>query len=339
MEYVGCMSHRNTLDDHTDSLEMEDPLYQGNYSYGEAESSKDSTLMDNSYTGNGSSMAFGSPTSGDILQNSSWELGKLAWARMSIYPFWPCVVTYDPQMMMTYQKVQFKGRSKTLMIHVHFFHDNGKHCWVPAHHMFPFTGIHDFRRRASLVDDAMKKKDPKLAAALVVKPNLFGNWQKAVAEAMDVLYELDLTSLENFKPRLKDLTNDTPKTNSAKRKRKPKTENHGAPKKMRLADLAARRQNSEMENNLALETPPISPSNDEDLRAATFQKQKRITKMINKLQPPDFEVYLERNFYTIKEQHPDATDEQVREYLYDVWEQMAPEEKVKYRATYKIEHS
>ena len=58
--------------------------------------------------------------------------------------------------------------------------------------------------------------------------------------------------------------------------------------------------------------------------------------MINKLQPPDFEVYFERNFFTIKEQHQDTTDEQVREYLYDVWEHMAPEEKQKYRATYKI---
>lgn len=86
-----------------------------------------------------------------------------------------------------------------------------------------------------------------------------------------------------------------------------------------------------------LETPPVSPPNEEDLRAAVIQKQKRITKMINKLQPPDFDVYFERNVFAINEQDPDATEAQVREYLFEVWENMSPEEKLKYRSTYRIE--
>jgi hypothetical protein len=93
----------------------------------------------------------------------------------------------------------------------------------------------------------------------------------------------------------------------------------------------------EENNNLNLETPPVSPPNEDDTRTTAIQKQKRITKIINKLQPPDFEVYFERNFFTIKEQYSETTDDQVREYLYDVWSNMAHEEKLKYRATYKIE--
>jgi hypothetical protein len=118
------------------------------------------------------------------------------------------------------------------MIHVHFFNDNGRHSWIPSHHMIPFYGIEDFRKRANLITDVIRKKEPKFAAALSVKPNIFGTWQKAVAEAMDVLYELDMTALDNFKPQLKDLTNNIPKSNSINRKRKRKEEDSIRKKKV-----------------------------------------------------------------------------------------------------------
>ena len=108
------------------------------------------------------------------------------------------------------------------MVHVHFFNDNGRHCWVPSHHMIPFKGIEDFRKRASLVTDEIHKKEPKFAAALFVKPSIFKTWQKAVAEAMDVLDELDLSPLECFKPQLKDMTNNVKKNSNTNLKRKQK---------------------------------------------------------------------------------------------------------------------
>lgn len=88
---------------------------------------------------------------------------------------------------------------------------------------------------------------------------------------------------------------------------------------------------------MELETPPVSPANDDDLRAANIQKQKRISKKINKLQPPDFEVYFERNFFSVQDQNPEATDQQIRMYLLDIWNTMTPDEKIKYRSTYRVE--
>lgn len=118
------------------------------------------------------------------------------------------------------------------MIHVHFFNDNGRHSWIPAHHMIPFSGIEDFRSRASLITDETRKKDPKLVAALSIKPSYFEAWQKAVAEAMDVLYELDMSALDDFKPQLKDLTNNVPKKTSVQRKRKRKSDDNQNIKKV-----------------------------------------------------------------------------------------------------------
>lgn len=36
----------------------------------------------------------------------SWDIGQLAWARMSIYPFWPCIVSEEPRVGGTHQKYQ-----------------------------------------------------------------------------------------------------------------------------------------------------------------------------------------------------------------------------------------
>ncbi|XP_014217286.1 histone-lysine N-methyltransferase NSD3 isoform X2 [Copidosoma floridanum] len=165
-------------------------------------------------------------TSEEMLSCCPWELGQLAWARMSIYPFWPCIVTYEPSPLQTYRKIQSKGRSKTLMIHVHFFNDHGRHSWIPSHHMIPFNGIEDFRKRARSVTENIRKKEPKFAAAMVIKPTIFPTWQKAVAEAMDVLYDLDLSALENFKKKGKKtpISSDEPEP---KRKRKSKGDDDG----------------------------------------------------------------------------------------------------------------
>lgn len=38
------------------------------------------------------------------LTECNWRLGQLAWARISTFPFWPCVVNLEP-LTMTYTKV------------------------------------------------------------------------------------------------------------------------------------------------------------------------------------------------------------------------------------------
>lgn len=120
--------------------------------------------------------------------------------------------------------------SKTLMIHVHFFNDNARHCWVPAHHMIPFVGIEDFRKRASLVTEIIRKKEPKFAAALTIKPGTFATWQKAVAEAMDVLYDLDYSPLEMFKAKAKEEVQVKATKSTAGRKRKRKDDDKATAK-------------------------------------------------------------------------------------------------------------
>lgn len=43
----------------------------------------------------------------------NWILGQLAWARVGNFPFWPCVITLDP-ILMIYHKL----RGKFLYLHI-----------------------------------------------------------------------------------------------------------------------------------------------------------------------------------------------------------------------------
>ncbi|XP_014222900.1 histone-lysine N-methyltransferase NSD2-like isoform X1 [Trichogramma pretiosum] len=282
-------------------------------------------------------------TSEELINTCKWELNQLAWARMSIYPFWPCMVTHDPNSLLTYKKVSTVGKMKSLMIHVHFFNDHGRHSWIPSHHMIPFLGIEDFRNKANQITNDVRKKEPKFASALTIKPNIFPTWQKAVAEAMDVLYELDLSSTEIFKAKLKDMTNKVSKSDEkTSNKRKRKDESIKSVKKVKVSlsscdtldQVDSETNQNDDDESLSLE--PKSPLSD-DARSENMKKQKRIAKMINKLQPPDFEVYYDRNYFIIKQQNSEATEADIKKYLKNSWDQMSSEEKFKYRAPYKVD--
>lgn len=76
------------------------------------------SIDDNSVCNDGddtnNSSNFMSPTeeaSSSIMTKPSadcrWALGQLAWARVGNFPFWPCIVTFDP-VSMTYYKRQGK---------------------------------------------------------------------------------------------------------------------------------------------------------------------------------------------------------------------------------------
>lgn len=83
-----------------------------------------------------------------------------------------------------------------------------------------------------------------------------------------------------------------------------------------------------------------SRSSTEDLRALNLQKQRRIEKLNARVNPPDFNVYFERNSMVIKEQFgSEITEDLVREYLHKVWLEMPENEKQKYRRGYRSENS
>jgi len=65
-----------------------------------------------------SSLEIASSTSNSVIEDvlspkvspnveCNWMVGQLAWARVGNFPFWPCIVTFDPTSM-TYHKLRSK---------------------------------------------------------------------------------------------------------------------------------------------------------------------------------------------------------------------------------------
>lgn len=96
-------------------------------------------------------------------------------------------------------------------MHVQYFGDKGRHNWVTANNMIPFTGIKDFQNLAESLTPEVKKNSPKYAAAFIVKSGIRAKWERAVDEAMEVLSMSDDQRAEEFKPRLKQAKSVTPK--------------------------------------------------------------------------------------------------------------------------------
>jgi len=85
-----------------------------------------------------------------------------------------------------------------MMIHVHYFGDNGRHSWVSANCMLQFTCLADFLKLAESLTAETKKKNAKYAAAFVVKPTVKKKWQNAVKEAAEVQLMTDEEKIAFF---------------------------------------------------------------------------------------------------------------------------------------------
>jgi hypothetical protein len=71
------------------------------------------------------------------------------------------------------------------MIHVHYFGDRGRRSWVRENYMIQFTTLSDFLKLAQSLTAETKKKDPKFAAAFIIKQKSKTKWHNAVQEAME----------------------------------------------------------------------------------------------------------------------------------------------------------
>lgn len=86
-------------------------------------------------------------------------------------------------------------------------------------------------------------------------------------------------------------------------------------------------------SSITLETPPTPPSSNKDSsdEACILKKRKNKRKSSK---DGVFEVFCERNRELAEQQDPEATEEVIQEYLTNLWDDMKPEERSKYRADY-----
>ncbi|XP_066598630.1 histone-lysine N-methyltransferase NSD2 [Prorops nasuta] len=232
----------------------------------------------------------------------NWDIGQVAWARMGNYPFWPCIVTNDP-VLQIHSRIKTKGFIRFMEIHVHFFGDNGRHNWISAcpTSVLNFTTLGDFRTLAKTLTAEHKKRDPKYASAFIVKPGLKEKWNEAVYEATHA-NSLSIEKRSTFFTKAKG-----GKTHTVLKK---------------LENYAENLNDSMIEAS-------TSGVNKENI--ASSSSQKYTTKKLYKLRGAikiydnntnvgDFKSYYHRMRDSIRDEHPNITDNEIKIYLKKVWD-------------------
>ncbi|XP_033209231.1 histone-lysine N-methyltransferase NSD2-like [Belonocnema kinseyi] len=299
--------------------------------------------------------------------NCPWVLGQLAWARGSSYPFWPCVVTLDPKTML-YYRVQNKGRSQALMIHVQYFGDGGRHNWVLSHYMIAFSGLEDFKNLTKSITPETKKKDPKYAAAFSPKLGVKKQWGTGVTEASGLMHLSNEERASMFEPiapspvetadtpnnKLKrklsvkgsKIPNETP-TPGPKRFKKVESKDE-AGKSLPNSESIAKLETESVNESISVPKEELSKATPVASRRKSTRAQNQSVKEVvdtpkrqyirkkapklseeekNRRDEIDFEDYYNLNKDVWKAEHPEASDEEVRTLLKDMWNEMDAAEK------------
>lgn len=109
----------------------------------------------------------------------SVKKGELFWAQIGTYPYWPCIISPDPdKKTISYTE---KSVSKSHIIHhVRFFADNGRRSWVREDKLLPYNGRESFVQKYSDLP-----RDPKNYKLIKLYKKTVNNktWDLAIAEA------------------------------------------------------------------------------------------------------------------------------------------------------------
>lgn len=76
------------------------------------------------------SKASSSPT-----QSASWLVGDVVWSKIPGHPWWPSMVSYDPNTAVSFK---YKGRAR--YYHVQFFGQDPVRGWVSERSILKFEG-------------------------------------------------------------------------------------------------------------------------------------------------------------------------------------------------------
>lgn len=130
-----------------------------------------------------------SPDSKDSANGSSIDTeiisvksGELYWAQIGSYPYWPCMISPDPDKKTVSYKDNFATKSH-VSYHVRFFADNGRRSWVKEDRLLPYHGREPFVQRFSKITPKKKRNSIDFQHKLYRKTVNNKTWDLAIEEA------------------------------------------------------------------------------------------------------------------------------------------------------------
>ncbi|KAM4541559.1 histone-lysine N-methyltransferase NSD2 isoform 1-T1 [Fundulus diaphanus] len=127
-----------------------------------------------------------------------FSVGDLVWTKVSGYPWWPCMVTTDPELNSHFKPKQKASNSRLgLLYHIQYFGDAPERGFVFEKNMVSFTGEDQYlelsqRNKVPATSSAHRKRAPS------VPRNLQVQWNMGVIQAKEALSMSPDMRLDNF---------------------------------------------------------------------------------------------------------------------------------------------
>uniref|UniRef100_A0A3Q2PAE4 Nuclear receptor binding SET domain protein 2 n=1 Tax=Fundulus heteroclitus TaxID=8078 RepID=A0A3Q2PAE4_FUNHE len=126
-----------------------------------------------------------------------FSVGDLVWTKVSGYPWWPCMVTTDPEL-----NSHFKPKQKGLLYHIQYFGDAPERGFVFEKNMVSFTGEEQYlelsQRSKVPATSSAHRKYKGFKPAPSVPRNLQVQWNMGVIQAKEALSMSPDKRLDNF---------------------------------------------------------------------------------------------------------------------------------------------
>lgn len=262
---------------------------------------------------------------------SGWNPGDLAWARIGGHPFWPCMIAVDP-FTKVFTKIKRVGRGLTAVqrsLHVQFFGDNGRHSWVTTGSVIKFEGRDGLRRFADKVLTEIKKKDKKFSSAFLIRRSSQLQWDLAVKEAEDTLSKTNQERVRMFEELFppekyieecnsRKMDEEAKKNKALKRKRLETEQDEKPVKQIKIEP-----------QDIKVEVNTENMSENQPKSANIPQKKHGKRKKV-KRELSDYRLFAEKYSKHASEIHPGITEEKLEKLMLRMWAAMDEHEKSMY---------
>uniref|UniRef100_A0A8C7PZY4 Histone-lysine N-methyltransferase NSD3 n=1 Tax=Oncorhynchus mykiss TaxID=8022 RepID=A0A8C7PZY4_ONCMY len=117
------------------------------------------------------------------------EVGDLVWAKVGTYPWWPCMVSCDPQMNV-HTRINTRGHRE---YHVQFFGSVAERAWVHEKRVVMYQGEHQF--------DELQAETLRKTTKTLMKPfpqRERAQWEVGVGHAEDAFLMTQQERIDNY---------------------------------------------------------------------------------------------------------------------------------------------
>ncbi|KAM9330334.1 histone-lysine N-methyltransferase NSD2 [Gastrophryne carolinensis] len=275
------------------------------------------------------------------------SVGDLVWAKVSGYPWWPCMVTSDP-VLHSHTKIQ--GQKKNVrQYHVQFFGNAPERAWIFEKSIVPFAGDHEYEQ---LCQESAKQTSNKAEKVKLLKP-ITGRLKTQWDIGMEQMKEAKQMTVSGRKDKftfiyIKDRPHLNPKVAgepalpvAASYKEDDSDDDPESPKDDEVPTKKRKvsRQSSCQETDPDWKT--TTESTDTKGSAMTTSTQKRKSGLHGgRGRKGDaitqFLVFCQKHRDEVVSEHPDASPDEIEELLESQWNMLSDKQKARYNTKFAI---